>query len=428
MSDIWLLLLLLVCVGCAVQGLKTCERAYEPLLPMATVFIGFVWIQFHGLWRNDWRLPEGALAKAIFMTLLCAVGFWWGYTRKVRPLRIFTGNFHPKRLIIICLGLSLFGAGFFFLISRLPEEMLSVSQPSGLRVAYRFFAQTLSYGFALACLIWAQFGDRRALWIALFGAVFYLDRIIIAGRRADTAEFFFIIVIALFFGRGIMMPRLVMLALMVVMILAMHSTGKYRLLAKEAGWDAPFQLGAIGFVDNLVDVTMNGGEEIKNAVYMIDAYDQTGAFDYGLTHWNRLVFNYVPAQMVGANTKSSLLVDLPDVAGVFYGYRTSTGSTSTGMVDSFGSFWYFGAIKFVFIGLILRKIWDGAKSGSFGSQLIYMLLITNVLHVVTHHTHWFLSIWVHMAIFLFPLLLWARRTAPTAYIRCDSELRWRPVP
>ena len=37
---------------------------------------------------------------------------------------------------------------------------------------------------------------------------------------------------------------------------------------------------------------------------------------------------------------------LPDEAMRVFGYRAKYGSTVTGLVDSFGSFWYFGCFKF----------------------------------------------------------------------------------
>lgn len=406
-------LLLIFILGCIFLGIKGLARRgfsiYEPWLPMAAVFLGFVGLQLIGLSRSPWGLPPDALDKTIVMATLCLFGFWWGYSTRVKPLVFLSGEFSQSRLFFASFFLTFFGASFFFLISRLPQELVESGMWTGLPVAYLFFAQTLSYGFALACLLFFRYGDRRAFWIAVFGATFYLDRILIAGRRASAAEFFFIIVLALFFGRGYKLPRWVMVGVMLVMVLLMHSTGEYRAMSYEQGWKAPLLARSINFVDNLVNVAKSGGVELRNAVYMIEAYDQNLDFDFGLYHWNITVFNYVPAQLVGPGIKDALLIDLPNVAEQVFGNQSTNGSTVTGIVDAFGSFWYMGWVKFFLIGLILKKIWSAAQNQSFAAQLLYMLLIVKSLHVVTHHTHWFFSPWVHMTVFLFPFLLWARR-------------------
>jgi hypothetical protein len=404
-----LVLFFSLCIGLAYKGLTNKGmNIYEPWIPMAAVFAGFIGIQLMGLANHPRSLPVGALDKTIFMAILCLSGFWLGYSRKTKRLHFISGHFSLSRLLLISLGLTLFGAYFFYLLNRLPKELTSATNWTGLPVAYLFFAQTVSYGFALSCLIFFRYGDRIALLIAGLGSLFYLDAIIVAGRRAVTAEFFFIVILAMFFGKGWRLPRWLMTSAMIVMVLMLYSTQDYRVLAKEKGWDAPLYASNIDFFDNLENVIQYGGSEVRNAVYTIEAYDRTLDFDFGLTNWNEIVFNYVPAQIVGRNIKERMMVRLPNVAWQVFKYRPNIGTTETGLADAFGSFWYFGFLKFFIIGLILRKIWNAARNGSVTSQLLYMLLIVKAMHALTHHTNWFFSPWVHMTIFLFPLLFWAR--------------------
>ena len=42
---------------------------------------------------------------------------------------------------------------------------------------------------------------------------------------------------------------------------------------------------------------------MRNAVYQINAIDENMILDFGLFHWNELMFNYIPAQIVGADFK-----------------------------------------------------------------------------------------------------------------------------
>jgi hypothetical protein len=147
---------------------------------------------------------------------------------------------------------------------------------------------------------------------------------------------------------------------------------------------------------------------VRNAVYDIAAVSRSQEFDFGLYHWNLTVFAYVPAQLVGSGIKESLTLDLPQPAQESF-YRPAIGSTWTGLSDAFGSFWYFGCLKFFLIAYWMQKFWLAARAGNLTAQLIYMLIPAYALEAVTHSTQRFLDPWIHFAVFLLPALLLARR-------------------
>jgi hypothetical protein len=97
-----------------------------------------------------------------------------------------------------------------------------------------------------------------------------------------------------------------------------------------------------------------------------------------------------------------------DVAQKEFGHVAPKGSTETGIADAFRSFWYFGALKFFVIAYVLARIYKGALAGNFVMQLLYMLMIVNGLHAITHNTNWFVSPWFQIAMFMIPALLFAR--------------------
>src|SRR5439155_7493348 len=152
-----------------------------------------------------------------------------------------------------------------------------------------------------------------------------------------------------------------------------------------------------------------GGAELTNAVYNIGAVSRRMDFDLGAYHWNAIVFSYVPAQLVGHDLKESLMLPLANPAFAEYLYLTPLGSTSTGFSDSFQSFWYFGCLKFFVVAFVMQRLWLASRGGSLMAQLLYMLLPVQALQVITHDTNHFVATWIHMAIFLLPLMLWARR-------------------
>jgi hypothetical protein len=406
----WFLLIAfaVVCAGLLAWGMREKGRIYEfPFLAGAT-FAAFVLPQLIGL-RNDIVLPEYALEKTTFMSILCAGMCYLGYIARPKPLQMLDWKFDHNKLMGASAALTLIGAYFFFGLSRLPEDLREAAQWTGLPVAYLFFAQILGYGFALAVLTYATTRSRWALWIALFGSLFYVDRIFLTGRRGVTLEFAFIVLLCFWFGRKFSLPRPLMLAAVIFGTLLLHSTGDYRAVAMD---DEAFrwkQLKEISFLENLKQQMTEGGVELENAVFQIAATDETKNLDFGLFHWNTLVSNYVPAQLLGENFKQSLMAPMQeDDSYVLFGHVPSLGSTMTGMVDAFGSFWYFGCLKFFLIGLVLRKVYAAAAQGHLIARVCYMLIITDALHTITHHTQWFVSPWVHMALFLGPALFFAR--------------------
>lgn len=386
-------------------SLRKKDGVYQYPFLAAGVFAGFAFVQLIGL-SNDPFLPKGALDKSILMTLLCVLMVYAGGKVGAAPFQAFDWQFNRKRLLIAAAALSLIGAFFFFQISRLPVEQTSASQWTGIVVAYHFFAQAMIYGLAIAVLVYVATHSRIALGIVVFDLMFFLDRIFIGARRGDTAELLVILGLAFWFRRGLVAPRSIVVAAMIFGTLFIYSTGDYRGRAKEQ----PLleAIGSIDFRGNLKQVLEEGGLELKNSVYQIEAADRYSDFDFGAFHWNTLVFNYVPAQIFGKQFKEALLITTADRTQKELGHAFSTGTTLTGMADSFRSFWYLGAVKFFLIAYVMARIYKAAAQGNATMQLLYMLMLVNALHAITHHTNWFVSPWVHLAMFLFPALLYAR--------------------
>ncbi len=389
---------------------------YEFPFLAGAVFAGFALPQFVGL-SADRFLPPGALEKTLVMASLSAVMCWLGYAFNRKPWQTLDWNYDESRLLKVSIGLSLAGCYFYYQFSQLPDEMLKNSQMTGLPVAYLFFARLLNYGFAIAVLLYARNGSKAALAVALFDSLFYLDRIVIAGRRAELVEFCAIIALATWFQRGRCIPRGLMLVGLVVGTLFINSIGEYRkatMSDQGPQWDSVLQ---IDFLGNLEQLTEQGGPELTNAVYYIEAADRTMSFDFGLSHWNALVFSYVPAQLVGADIKEFLMLPIGAAVRKQFLYTPTTGSTLTGLTDAFQSFWYFGCIEFFLIGLVMNRLWRTAIRGGLAAQLCYILILGPSLHSITHSTDNFIAPWVHMAMFLAPALMLAKRPRSAAQPR-----------
>jgi len=409
MPLIWILVA--VSAGLIIFGLRRAEGVYQyPFLAGAT-FLGFIAPQLPAL-VSDPFLPAGAMVHTTLFAILCAgaCGLGWHVTlpRTAGP----PWQFEERRLLLAAAAFSAVGGYFYFKVSHLPPE-IKYSIFTGIPVVYLFFAKLLNYGFAIALLCGARRMSLPALAIIGFDTLFYAERILVLGRRSETVEFVFLVALAWWFQKRHTAPRLLTAGFVLFGALALHSAGDYRSITTEqdeAGWS---DLLKIDLVENFAEVLANGGPEVRNAILRTNAVSDTHAYDLGLFHWNTLVFNYVPAQLVGADLKERLTFSLD--GQVSRDYAPAIGSTETGLSDAFASFAYFGALKFFLIGFAMRRIYDAAMAGSTIWQIAYPLLLAPAMLSITHHTQWPLSAFLHMALFLLPALAFARVRQPAAF-------------
>lgn len=376
------------------------ERMYQfPFLAGVMTF-GFLLPQLPAL-VHDRFLPSGAYAKTMIMGILSLAMLVLGWRMARRPIKLLRMSFSETRLLWAAAGLSVFGAIFYFLLSRLPGDVSIGMQMTGMPVVYLFFAQLMPYGLAIALLCLARRPSWFALAIILFDLVFYLDRILVTGKRAEAIQLLLMILLAFWFYRRMVVPRIIMFAGIFAGTFLMTSMGDYRQITRAASGFVLDDIIEIDYAANFNETLERGGLEMRNAVLRIDEIDRRLEFDYGKFHWNRIVFTFVPAQLVGARIKDALRLATPQPGR---DYNPLTGTTETGLVDAFASFWYFGALKFLLLAWVMRRLWETAVAGEMLGQLVYMLSIVPAMHAISHQTDWVVTVWLHMAIFLVPVL------------------------
>jgi hypothetical protein len=408
----WILIYIFVGVSsCLVlHQMKRRSGIYEfPFLAGAT-FLFFVAPQLPAL-ADDPFLPQGSFAKTMILSILCAAMCGLGWAVGSRQMPGLTWTFDERRLLWVAALLSLIGAFFFFKYSRLPEEMTSAGPAAtGLPVAYLFLSKLLSFGFAIAVLVFLRRPSVFALLIILYDASYYMALMFGDGRRSYIAEFFCVILLGFWFQRGIAVSRVLAVTGIFAAALAIPSTGNFRAMAAASdGWPGLSKVLKIDVWSNFNEMLRNGGLEMRNAVHRIHFVDQTQKFDYGAWNWNRLVFNFVPAQIVGREFKESLMIPLENREfDSNYESQIIMGTTNTGMADAFASFWYLGALKFFLVAYILGRIYRAAAAGNTAYRIVYATSVTPAMHVITHETQWLVSAWVYTALLVVPLLALAR--------------------
>ncbi len=395
----------------------------------ASVFVGWMLPQLVGL-TNNLFLPSGGLDKTIFMAIICLAAAWFGYTRNSRPAKLFWWRFDVHRLLLGSIVLSLLGAFFFYQVGLLAVGVQAETggQWTGAITIYVFFAKLLTVGMVIALILHLNKPSWPTLLILLCDLMFYLDRIIIKGRRAAMVELGLMLFMALFFNRRWLPPRWVMVVVLVVGALVINSIGDYRstMMGEDrttwsgAGVDKILEIDYVGNLQRLVSGEARS-TELMNAVMNIEAADRMGGFDFGVAHWNAFIKAYIPGQWVGYDMKESLLIDIEKSAYIEFSHVAHTGSTSTGLSDAFQSFWYFGAIKFFLIGLIMSRWYRAAVQGNIVAQMILMLSVTASLHAITHSTHGFFMIFVQLITFLLPVLMISRMSKYQHHVLCRKS-------
>lgn len=376
------------------------ERMYQfPFLAGVMTF-GFLLPQIPAL-MHDPFLPSGAYAKTMLMGILSLLMLALGWRMTNRPIGMLRMSFSERRLIWAAVLLSAFGAVFYFLLSRLPGDISIGMQMTGMPVVYLFFAQLMPYGLAIALLCFARRPSWLALAIIIFDLIFYLDRILVTGKRAEAIQLLLMILLPFWFYHRLVVPRILMALGILAGTFLMTSMGDYRQITRAASGFVLDDIMQIDYAANFTETLERGGLEMRNAVQRIDEIDRRLEFDYGKFHWNRVIFTFVPAQLVGAKLKEALQFDTPKPSR---DYNPLTGTTETGLVDAFASFWYFGAFKFLLLAWVMRRLWETAMADEMLGQLIYMLSIVPAMHAISHQTDWVIPVWIHMAIFLIPVL------------------------
>lgn len=428
MSALLFGLIVAICVVAVLWALLRPERFYLYPVLVALVVLGWVVPQLFILLDYP-ELPAAALPLTMTMIVLCIAATLLGWRRgrtakRLLPARIFNDG----RLLIGAVLLSLVGAYFRLAIRDLPADLLEMSQWSGPQTIYIFLARTQILGMALGWLVFLRSRSLLGLGITLFNLSFLLDAIFIGGRRGVIIEVGTIFMIGLFLTRRFVPPRLALLGGVLALTILFTVIGEYRnatsartvrtdRIALAEAWE---NIKQIDFLASFKQTTQERDPrimELYNATLMIGGTQESLELAGLGNYWNALVFQYVPGQIVGFDLKKSLMVSTSNPMAEVYGARAHTGTTITGFADAFRSFWFFGAFVFFGFAWMMRRCWERAMQGELLYQFLYLVLMKDALHAVTHSTLSFVASWPFIVLFSLPVFWFAyagRSTAPAS--------------
>ncbi|HKD06940.1 MAG TPA: hypothetical protein VKB79_13640 [Bryobacteraceae bacterium] len=403
------------CLVLIAQVIAKPERVYECPWFMAFAFTGFVMPQAYGLVTGKFA-PDDWVAATMVMCILCLGACWIGY-HKTNPggvaMRRLNIEIDPRRLAISGFLFVLMGIWFDRLIDALPLTAKG-TQWTGIVTIYGFFAGQIITGFAISLFCAMKYKFKGCWVLAGIAAVIPIRAAVMYGRRESTVLFLMTIMLELYFVKGIKVPRSVIISLLFASTVLIPVTEQYRAsqdhdlgaLYDDLDFTAPLKAYA--------DPT--AVSEVKNAMYVIAACRASSTYQFGAAYWNRLVFNFVPAQFVGKPFKDALMIGDPDLSdpsrlvGDFIGYRLPVGSTLTGIGDSFYQFGFLGCIFFAGMGCFFRYIWTAANfSENAIIQVFYIQVMVGAMHGLTHESMDFMPAVIYSGGFLFLVVLFARK-------------------
>jgi hypothetical protein len=388
------------------------EKGCEFPCFMAAAFAVFILPQALSLVRFPGGVSAESVEAALLMSCLCLAACLAGY--QAGPVRAIVERTSrpadPDRLFAA--GLALMGAGFVFdwHYRHAQVEFADNGGMTGTATILLFFQNLLSPGLAICALDAVRRPRCASVAAAVIGLVIPLQTAL-AGRREPTVLLGATIMLALYFGPRIKPPRLVLALAMAAAGLAIPATGAYRGLRAEHDWDAIRQIDLVGNFKKYL--TEESVLELRNAAAVIQATRATGDYELGAVYWDHVVFRFVPAQLVGADLKSSLMIHpegrLAETERTETGFELSRGSTITGMADAFQQFGWFGCLFFALEAVLFRSLWEAAqRPAPVFAQLLYMTSCTTAMRSVTHWTADFLPGLIYNGLFLGAAFLYAR--------------------
>ena len=410
------------CLTMALYYFRGKGRFYQFPFWAGAIGLGWFFPQALGLLRQGTKLPDGAYLEGIFFATLCMAALWGGYVAAVKRVPQRTGwidaTFDSSKLFYAGAFLCAFGFFFQWKLTTLPEEMFATSQWTGAPVKYLFLGSVFKFGFITVWMLYLKENKLivpRMLLFIVPSLLLMLNAAVLMGRRAEMMHTFSYVVVSLWFVRRISIPRWFLVAGLALGLILINAIGVYRSIMMDGEGDLNTRLVQAANADYLAvaeQKTQTSSAEVKNYLYHRKCYAEGGFYDYGLIHWNLLVFNYVPAQIVGRGLKDALMFPLTSFAVVTkekYGYVGFTGCTSTGYLDAFGSFAWLGFIKFWLVGWMMGMLYRHAIKGAFLAQLLYIYGLGTAMHVVTHQTNDILvRIWVYFFALGYPFIYLAR--------------------
>lgn len=420
----WVLLLLLVVLSASIiaWGMQERTRIYQLPFLASLVVLLYVCPSFAAICDSaEFAQHQGALSGTLLMTMFSLAGVWIGFQKGAaipvgeRPAR------EPNYDRVFWGGVGLGGVSLaaYAMLGRMTgggvtgwfnaESTYAVAL-EGPIVLLKLFT-TLIYP-ALMMVFVSAAESRLARRYLVFGVLCLvpLANMLLLGRRSETMRFGFILLLGAYFYRGIVLPRIAILAGAPLALVAILVAPAYRHQSEGGVLD---RLANIETAEILEGFFEKGSSEVRNGIYILGAYEATAGYRFGTTYYNGLVRTVVPRFIVGDEFKKALYIgeDVRDQTTLaVYGWKRAVYSFPFGPSVAFEQFWYLGCLVYAAIGFGMGVLWRRAHLGIACQVLYAILIIPSMITLLTDQTNFFTAVFYTFAL-VGPVLIWCTRPA-----------------
>lgn len=379
-------------------------RIFEYPYFMTAVFAVFILPQAYSLIHFPGGVKEREIGDILLICSLCIICCFVGYklTPSFKMIRFISSPADTTRMFHVGLVLTLVGIASIVLIPVQQVQFSNRGGMTGIGTIYLFFSGLSFPGFAVFLqLIRDKVTVARTIGLIISAISPALS--VYTGRRESAVMFFLSIAMTAFFSTRKAPGRMVVFGCLLFATLAIPATGAYRSLVQTGQVK---QINRLAIIQNFKDfINQESILELRNAAATLESTRMTGKFGFGAGYWNQMVHRFVPAQIVGTDTKNALLIGT-SIEQIYLGrlvgrYEIPPGSTRTGMADSYEQFGWLGGLFFLGLGMFFRSIWTAAMNPkAMFAQLFYIMICTSAMRSVTHQTVDFLPGVFYQLIFL----------------------------
>lgn len=410
-------MLLFFIITCLIIGLCLWWRAWIMSAPLVVALLYLLWLgpQLTAIRSMSFELERKSDAF-IDMAILCLLALLLGWAlarpgRKRDPAQ--EHDRHPWHGMTIALILfTMVSAVFAVALESVRVEVEGMVQWSGRATIVNFFAQVRIIPLALSAILFFRQRSKMTTLLFVANLIIVLPIALVIMRRAELIDIIVILSGSYWFARNKLPSMLLVVpvgifAFIMIFIVADLRQNAERI--KSANGQAPSIFSSAVWDKIDVQETLRGriaeAPDVYNGIQIIDHISRRQSYTLGSVLWDRFIHQWVPAQIVGADLKASLMVgtltSVYDEISATSSFRFQLGTTATGIGATFQEFGYMGMVFFLILGFFIGWLFRRARQGDVWDQAIYLALLPLVMLSVTHtHSNLFVSAPIY-------LLFWA---------------------